>query len=241
MEVTAMDPAPLEWDPLAGSGRQSLPLESAFDPFASSSSAGPRPGLSAVIAAIAVGFADSAYLAGSAYWDTRELDNARDYWLKSARDIHSDQHEQTESLVTRSIDSVLNRLQLTRSQLAAALGVERATLYQWQKGVQPRAKARQRLVAVEQFAREWTDAQLGSARASWHFRAPGGGASRTLGQLLSAEQLDTDALRGIIRAATSGPLEMAPLQGVSGFPAEDPLEERRRRHDRYPPSYPSKE
>jgi hypothetical protein len=228
-----------EWDRIhSGSGQQSMLYGSAFDPFANSSSSGPRQGVSVLIAA--------AILAGLAIQGHYASDVERPFeqWRTRARigaDSLNRDNDSSPSLLTRSLETLENQLQLTKSQLASALQVERATLYQWFRGVQPRSRARDRIVMLEEFAREWVAAGLGSARASWHMRVPGDAGARTLGEVLSTEHLDMGQLRTLIRAATTGPLELAGLRGADGFPAEDALEQRRRRRDKYAPGYADKE
>lgn len=228
-----------EWDQIhSGSGQQSMLYGSAFDPFANSSSSGPRQGMSVVIAAAIL---SSLVMQG---YHAPDVEGPFKQWrmqFRSGPDYPHRENDQSASLVTRSLETLESQLQLTKSQLASALQVERATLYQWLRGVQPRSRARDRIVALEHFAREWVSAGLGSARASWHMRTPGDVMSRTLGEMLSAEHLDMEALRRLIRAATSGPLELTELRGIDGFPAEDALEQRRRRRDQYAPSYADKE
>jgi hypothetical protein len=229
-----------EWDRIpSGSGQQSMFYGSTFDPFGNASSSGPRQVRSVLIAAALLsglamqGQYESDLETSLEKWRTRVESGADDSALRV--------NDQSASLVTRSLETLEGHLQLTKSQLASALQVERATLYQWFRGVQPRSRARDRIVALEQFAREWVAAGLGSARASWHMRIHGDPKSRTLGEMLTAEQLNMDELHRLIRAAAVGPLELAELRGVEGFPAEDELEQRRRRRDKYAPSYADKE
>jgi hypothetical protein len=229
-----------EWDRIpSGSGQQSMVYGSTFDPFGNASSSGPRQVRSVLIAAaILAGLAmqghhESDFEASFKEWRTRVQSGADDSPYRT--------NDQSPSLVTRSLETLESQLQLTKSQLAAALQVERATLYQWFRGVQPRSRARDRIMALEQFAQAWVAAGLGSARASWHMRLPGDPRSGTLGEMLTAQQLNMDDLHQLIRAAAAGPLETAELGGVEGFPAEDELEQRRRRRDKYAPSYADKE
>lgn len=227
-----------EWDQIhSGSGQQSMLYGSTFDPFANSSSSGPRQGMSVVIAAAVL---SSLVMQGYHASDAEAPFKQWRMQLQPTADSPHRENDQSASLVTRSLETLESQLQLTRSQLASALQVERATLYQWFRGVQPRSRARDRIVALEHFAREWVAAGLGSARASWHMRTPGDAMSRTLGEMLSAEHLNMEALRVLIGAAGVGPLELAELRGIEGFPAEDALEQRRRRRDKYAPSYADK-
>src|SRR5688572_20835341 len=46
----------------------------------------------------------------------------------------------SEPVITKYIEELESSLKLTRSQIAQALGVERATFYQWLRGSQPRPK-----------------------------------------------------------------------------------------------------
>ena len=143
--------------------------------------------------------------------------------------------------VARHIEDIDTALRLTRSQLAQALQVERATLYQWLRGAQPRAKTGERLEQLQQFATEWNRAGLGSARATWYLRVPG--SEHTLGSLLMQDPLDLEQLRAYIRHAKQAPQEMEPaeVKPVYGFPADDRLEERRREGEFFPPTFSGSE
>jgi hypothetical protein len=228
-----------EWDRIpSGSGQQSMFYGSTFDPFGNASSSGPRQVRSVLIAAAVLA---GLVMQGHYESDLETLKQWRTRVESGADGSPVRANDQSASLVTRSLENLEGQLQLTKSQLASALQVERATLYQWFRGVQPRSRARDRIVTLEQFAREWVAAGLGSARASWHMRIHGDRKSRTLGEMLTAEKLNMDELHALIRAAAVGPLELAELSGVEGFPAEDELEQRRRRRDKYAPNYADKD
>ena len=139
--------------------------------------------------------------------------------------------------VARHVEELETRLHLTRSQLAQAIGVERATLYQWFRGVQPRAKTGERLEQLRQFSEEWTRAGLGSARAAWYLRVPE--SEHTLGALLTQDPLDIVQLGKYIQHAKQTPqsMEIVEPKSVRGFAAEDKVEERRRRSEFFPPTF----
>lgn len=138
----------------------------------------------------------------------------------------------------QKIESVMG---LTRSQLAQALLVERATLYQWFRGAQPRPRTLARIDELSRVARAWQAAGLGSARGLWYLRPPQG--QRSLGELLSADSLDLAQLHALIRmmGRDSKRLEIVQPAGIEGFPAEDAAEARRRVHDLFPPTFSERE
>src|SRR6185436_10708794 len=53
-------------------------------------------------------------------------------------------------VISTIIENLEASLNFTRSQLAQALGVERATLYQWFRGAEPRSKTGERLETLRQ-------------------------------------------------------------------------------------------
>jgi transcriptional regulator with XRE-family HTH domain len=140
-------------------------------------------------------------------------------------------------VISTIIESLETSLNFTRSQLAQALGVERATLYQWFRGAEPRSKTGERLETLRQFADDWKAARLGSARAAWHFRAAGN--KETLGALLTADQIDLQKLRMHIRNAQQSPnsLELvAPKAGKQSIRKGNSAEKRRLR-EFFPSTY----
>jgi transcriptional regulator with XRE-family HTH domain len=143
--------------------------------------------------------------------------------------------------VARHIEDLEASLHLTKSQLAQALGVERATLYQWFRGVQPRPRTGERLEQLRQFAVEWNRAGLGSARAAWHLRVPGG--QHTLGALLTQDLVNLDELRAHIQHVQHTPqaMELVEPKAADGFDADDRLEERRRSRALFPPTFSDSE
>ncbi len=144
-------------------------------------------------------------------------------------------------ITSQYIEELESSLKFTRSQIAQALGVERATLYQWFRGAQPRPKTGERLETIRQFAEEWKRAGLGSARAAWHFRAPGN--DKTLGLLLTAEEIDLQKLRMHIQYAQRSPqaLQLVSPRVSGGFSAKDSSEERKRTRALFPPTYSESE
>lgn len=139
--------------------------------------------------------------------------------------------------IARYVENLEADLQLTKSQLAQALSVERATLYQWFRGAQPRTRTIERLEQLRQFATEWRGAGLGSARAAWHLRISGG--EHTLGSLLTREVLDFDLLRAHIRHAQRAPesMELVQPKASYGFPSPDEKAERKRDREVFPPTF----
>ena len=146
--------------------------------------------------------------------------------------------EKQHSTVANYIEDIESRLQLTRSQIAQALRVERATMYQWFRGAQPRSrKTLERIEKLRKFAIAWSDAELGSARSSWYFRQPNG--QLTLGEMLTEEQLDEEKLLEVIQQMLHTPdtMEFVEPDGIYGFPAENSAEEQRRRNGFFAPTY----
>jgi len=147
-----------------------------------------------------------------------------------------------ESAVAREIREIEDCLQLTRSQIAQALRVERATVYQWFRGAQPRSpRTLERIAQLRQFATAWADAGLGSARSAWYFRRPG--TNLTLGDMLTAEHLDSEQLNAFAQQMKQAPTntEFVEPEGIYGFPAESEAESLRRRHSFFTPAYSENE
>jgi hypothetical protein len=142
----------------------------------------------------------------------------------------------TPSVISTIIESLESSLKFTRSQLAQALGVERATLYQWFRGAEPRAKTGERLETMRQFAEEWSAAGLGSARAAWHFRVPG--TRETLGALLTADHMDLRKLRLHIHHARQSPstLELVSPKAVMQPRRKNTTAAKRRLRDLFAPT-----
>lgn len=146
-----------------------------------------------------------------------------------------------ESTVTREVRDIEARLQLTRSQLAQALRVERATVYKWFRGSIPRsARTLQRIDQLRQFALAWSAAALGSARAAWYFRRPG---TPTLGEMLTDETLDSERLLQLVQQMQQAPadVELVEPKGIYGFPAESEAEALRRRNAFFAATYSENE
>ncbi len=143
------------------------------------------------------------------------------------------------SLFRRNVEETEQLLGITRSQLAQALLVERATVYQWFRGAQPRPKTIERLDNLLAIAKAWQKSNMGSARTAWHLQLRG--ADRSLGELLASEPLEVGALQSLIESSYSGnePEAISPSSELEGFPAQNAVEERRRRRKMYPPTYSS--
>lgn len=157
--------------------------------------------------------------------------------LDFAKPLHHPEAQQNATtLVTRHIEDLEAILHLTRSQIAQALGVERATLYQWFRGAQPRPRTGERLEQLRQFATAWQLAGLGSARAAWHLKVPG--SERTLGALLTADPIDLNQLQGHIRHAQQAPqtMEFVEPKAAPVVVTDDPREERHRNREFFPPT-----
>jgi hypothetical protein len=144
-------------------------------------------------------------------------------------------------ILKRNIEEIESLLGVTRSQLAQALLVERATIYQWFRSAQPRSRTAERVDRLLTIAREWRDAGIGSARSAWYLKLPGSG--RALGEMLASEPLDMDALRHLIRGAANQPESVSEgaQSGLEGFAAKSAHEERRRRRKLFPPTFSSEE
>jgi transcriptional regulator with XRE-family HTH domain len=144
-------------------------------------------------------------------------------------------------LLKSNIEDIERLLGLTRSQLAQALLVERATVYQWFRGSRPRPKTAERVDHLLSIAKAWRAAGMGSARTAWYLKLRG--ADRPLGELLASEPLETEALSQLIQPAAqkAEPVKSAPVSGLEGFPADSALEQRRRRWNLFPPTFSSEE
>lgn len=226
------------WFLVDSSSPAEIPLQSAVTIAADQSSAAPRNWLPPLLASVALTSMISPYIAGSI-----ETYSIHKRWLDFGNlDLDrppggSEARQERYSPVIRHIEDVELKLGLTRSQIAQALGVERATLYQWFRGAQPRPRTGDRLELVRQFAEEWSRAGLGSARAAWHLRIPG--STSTLGALLMQEPMPRGELGSFIRHMQSAPkrMEIGPPKQIYGFSAEDDLEQRRREGEILPPSF----
>ncbi len=148
--------------------------------------------------------------------------------------VLAEPHDVSETAVAGSLRIVEESLGLTRSQLAEALRVERPTLYQWLRGSQPRQGNLARLTTLRSIASDWDDVELGSASSAWSMRFPG---ESSLAELLTAEEIDFDAIRLFMRHLRDTPeaMEFVEPKEIYGFPAESELEERRRRASFFPP------
>jgi DNA-binding transcriptional regulator YiaG len=165
-------------------------------------------------------------------------------WPEQVRTVPSQRGEAShgwqtdgETLYAHHIKEIEDKLQITRSQMAKAFSVERATLYKWLKGSKPRRNSCGRLKELREIANEWHRAGMGPARAAWDFRAPGSKA--TLGSLLCAETMEREQIREFIQAAMDSP-ETLQFVGPSipeAFPAESVVEQKRRESEVLPTTY----
>jgi transcriptional regulator with XRE-family HTH domain len=140
------------------------------------------------------------------------------------------------NLTTRALNEIKQKLRLTVAHLARALRVERPTVYQWLQGSQPRTVNAARIAALSNFAEQWRAAGLGSARASWEMRPTG--TQQSLGELLTADSLDADALQALVKAMSRAPasLERVKPPRVFGFPRDQSESAPRRLDDLFAPS-----
>jgi hypothetical protein len=114
--------------------------------------------------------------------------------------------------------------------------MQRSAVYRWYDGRQPHATNRSRLKTLQEFSSAWRAARLPSLRIYWETLVPETGA--TLGQLLSADALEINALRDAIAGLTAGTGTMPPKRQQLGFPGRkrDRQKDRERLYDLVSPT-----
>lgn len=143
-------------------------------------------------------------------------------WLASTAGILPETDNSPPGTYARALNDLKASLGVTLTYIAKSLGMQRSAVYKWYEGRQPHAANRSRLNTVSEFAASWRAARLPSLRNYWETPVPG--THSTLGQLLSAEALNVDALRHAIDTLVRNTAAMPPKAPRLGFP--------RRPHDR---------
>lgn len=92
----------------------------------------------------------------------------------------------------RQLRNIKNKLQITTTDLARFLAVERPSVYQWFSKTEPRQRNMMRIGELSQLADHWAEKGLGSIRA--HIGASYSDSSETLGELLSRTAFDSELI-----------------------------------------------
>lgn len=157
-------------------------------------------------------------------------------WLASTEGMLVEGEWSPPGAYAQALDELKESLDVTLTYVAQCLGMQRSAVYRWYDGRQPHATNRSRLKTVQEFARVWRAARLPSLRNYWDTPVPGH--SSTLGQLLSADVLNINALQDAIARLMAGEADLQPKPRKLGFPGRkrDRAKERERLYDLAPPT-----
>jgi hypothetical protein len=137
-------------------------------------------------------------------------------WLASTEGMLIEPDTRPPGAYARALDELKANLGVTLTYIARCLAMQRSAIYRWYEDTQPHATNRSRLETVREFASAWRAAKLPSLRRYWDTKVPGTAA--TLGQLLSSDVLDINALRQAILGLVSDTSTMPPKAPRLGFP-----------------------
>jgi hypothetical protein len=154
-------------------------------------------------------------------------------WLASTEGMLLEGDPSPPGAYARALDELKESLDVTLTYVARCLGMQRSAVYRWYDGRQPHAANRSRLKTLQEFSSAWRAARLPSLRNYWDARVPESGS--TLGQLLSADVLDINALRDAIVRLTAGMPTRRPQLGFPGR-KRDRQKDRERLYDLAPPT-----
>lgn len=157
-------------------------------------------------------------------------------WLASTEGMLLEGGWSPPGTYARALDELKESLGVTLTYVARCLGMQRSAVYRWYDGRQPHAANRSRLKTLQEFSSTWRGARLPSLRNYWETPVPETGA--TLGQLLSADALEINALRDAIARLSAGTGTMRPKRPQLGFPGRkrDRQKDRERLYDLVSPT-----
>lgn len=147
-------------------------------------------------------------------------------WLASTEGMLLEGDCSPPGTYARALDELKDSLGVTLTYVARCLGMQRSAVYRWYDGRQPHATNRSRLKTLQEFSSAWRAARLPSLRNYWETPVPE--TDVTLGELLSADALEINALRDAIARLTAGIGTMLPKRPRLGFPGR----KRNRQKDR---------
>lgn len=108
------------------------------------------------------------------------------------------QHAVVTPIWQRQLRNIKDKLQITTTDLARFLTVERPSVYQWFSKTEPRQRNMARIVKLSQIADYWAEKGLGSIRP--HVGARYLGNNETLGEMFSGAVLDSESISQVINA-----------------------------------------
>jgi len=149
-------------------------------------------------------------------------------WLINSVGAISDQVPSSSGVYAAALDRLKSDLDVPLVYVARCLGLRRGAVYKWYSGTLPHAANRSRLETIKEFGVAWRTAGLPSLRLYWDYKALG--ASLSLGDLLSAETVDLNALQESIGAIVAGSRTTSPRKQRLGFarPKGNPKKDRQR-------------
>lgn len=155
-------------------------------------------------------------------------------WLASTDGMLLEAERNPPGTYARALDELKESLGVTLTYVAQCLRMQRSAIYRWYDGRQPHAANRSRLKTLQEFSSAWSGARLPSLRNYWDTVIPEIGT--TLGQVLSAEVLEINALRHAITRLTTGGFQ--PKRPRLGFPGRrrNRSKDRDRLYDLAPPT-----
>lgn len=155
-------------------------------------------------------------------------------WLASTDGMLLEADRNPPGAYALALDELKENLGVTITYVAQCLRMQRSAVYRWYDGRQPHASNRSRLRTLQEFSSAWRVARLPSLRIYWEAVIPEIGS--TLGEILSAEVLEINALRHAITHLTTGFIQ--PKRPRLGFPnrRRDRSKDRERLYDLIPPT-----
>jgi hypothetical protein len=154
-------------------------------------------------------------------------------WLASTEGMLLEADRSPPGTYARALDELKKDLGITLTYVAQCLRMRRSAVYRWYDGRQPHATNRSRLRTLQEFSSGWRAAKLPSLRNYWETLVPEIGA--TIGQILSAEVLEINALRHVISHLTAGTVPPKRLRLGFSDRKRDRRKDRERLYDLVPP------
>lgn len=138
-------------------------------------------------------------------------------WYPLTRHVQIASRQEVGAVWQRQLMRIKSDLQITMTDLARLLLVERPSVYQWFADAEPRQQNRERISTLADLAADWASLELGSIRMYMDSRSAD--VDHSLDELLLQQPLQIEAIEGMF-----GELDNARLLGQAA--ARAPLSDR---------------
>ena len=126
-------------------------------------------------------------------------------WHPIADYIQPSLPHDTVSIWQQQLMQIKHNLQITTTDLACFLLVERPSVYQWFAGTMPRKRNLIRINALADLASDWASLELGSIRPYLDYRTANG--ECTIAELLVQQPMPSSAAKQLFRRLSQPPLQ----------------------------------